>query len=102
MLKLQSWHGHKGKSLQPLFLVQPFSGKQTVVLVQVDEPSNYGVVITQEETGRVERFVEMPRTFVVYKINAGIYLLEQHHCAHDVIGSASAGFTGYCNVWMQS
>jgi len=45
-------------------------------------------VITEEETGRVERFVEMTRTFVVYKINAGIYLLGQHHCAHDVIGSA--------------
>ena len=60
------------------------------------------LVITEEETRRVERFVEMTRTFVVYKINAGIYLLGQHHCAHDVIGSAFAGCIGHCNIRMQS
>ncbi|OEL26723.1 putative mannose-1-phosphate guanylyltransferase 3, partial [Dichanthelium oligosanthes] len=41
------------------------------------EPSKYGVVITEEATGRVERFVEKPETFVGGdKINAGIYLLD--------------------------
>lgn len=42
---------------------------------QVDEPSKYGVVVMEEETGKVEKFVEKPKTFVGNKINAGIYLL---------------------------
>jgi mannose-1-phosphate guanylyltransferase len=41
----------------------------------VDEPSKYGVVVMEEATGRVERFVEKPKIFVGNKINAGIYLL---------------------------
>jgi mannose-1-phosphate guanylyltransferase len=41
----------------------------------VDEPSKYGVVVTEEGTGKVERFVEKPKVFVGNKINAGIYLL---------------------------
>lgn len=42
----------------------------------MDEPSKYGVVIMEQGTGRVERFVEKPKTFVGDKINAGIYLLD--------------------------
>jgi mannose-1-phosphate guanylyltransferase len=41
----------------------------------VDEPSKYGVVVMEESTGKVERFVEKPKAFVGNKINAGIYLL---------------------------
>ncbi|KAF5733839.1 GDP-mannose pyrophosphorylase [Tripterygium wilfordii] len=41
----------------------------------VDEPSNYGVVVMEEKTGKVERFVEKSKLFVGNKINAGIYLL---------------------------
>jgi mannose-1-phosphate guanylyltransferase len=41
----------------------------------VEEPSKYGVVVMEEATERVERFVEKPATFVGDKINAGIYLL---------------------------
>lgn len=41
----------------------------------MDEPSKYGVVVTDEGTSRVERFVEKPKLFVGNKINAGIYLL---------------------------
>lgn len=44
-------------------------------LKQVDEPSKYGVVVTEESTGKVEKFVEKPKIFVGNKINAGIYLL---------------------------
>lgn len=45
-------------------------------VVQVDEPSKYGVVVLDEETGLVKKFVEKPQIFVGNKINAGIYLLK--------------------------
>ncbi|KAF9602920.1 hypothetical protein IFM89_032802 [Coptis chinensis] len=45
------------------------------IIRQVDEPSKYGVVVMEEETGKVERFVEKPKIFVGNKINVGIYLL---------------------------
>lgn len=41
----------------------------------MDEPSKYGVVVLEEETGKVKKFVEKPASFVGNKINAGIYLL---------------------------
>ncbi|XP_072997876.1 probable mannose-1-phosphate guanylyltransferase 1 isoform X2 [Typha latifolia] len=50
-------------------------GEATIMVTKVDEPSKYGVVIMDEETGKVERFVEKPKIFVGNKINAGIYLL---------------------------
>ncbi|OQS02564.1 mannose-1-phosphate guanyltransferase beta [Thraustotheca clavata] len=50
----------------------------TILLTQVEEPSNYGVVITDEDgSGRVERFFEKPREFVGNHINAGIYIFER-------------------------
>ncbi|KAG5125328.1 hypothetical protein JHK82_032065 [Glycine max] len=52
------------------------SGEPFFVLnSDVDEPSKYGVVVMEETTGQVERFVEKPKLFVGNKINAGIYLL---------------------------
>ncbi|THD26762.1 GDP-mannose pyrophosphorylase B [Fasciola hepatica] len=51
-------------------------GKEGSILVtQVEEPSKYGVVVYEQETGRVDRFVEKPIEFVGNRINAGIYLL---------------------------
>lgn len=50
-------------------------GEASIMVTKVDEPSKYGVVILDEETGKVERFVEKPKVFVGNKINAGIYLL---------------------------
>ena len=41
----------------------------------MDEPSKCGVVVMEEATVKVERFVEKPKIFVGNKINAGIYLL---------------------------
>ncbi|WOK93794.1 putative mannose-1-phosphate guanylyltransferase 1 isoform X1 [Canna indica] len=43
--------------------------------IMVTKPSKYGVVVMDEETGKVDRFVEKPKVFVGNKINAGIYLL---------------------------
>ncbi|KMZ60866.1 Mannose-1-phosphate guanyltransferase [Zostera marina] len=50
-------------------------GEASIMVTKVDEPSKYGVVVLEEGTGKVKRFVEKPRIFVGNKINAGIYLL---------------------------
>jgi hypothetical protein len=47
----------------------------TLFVTKVEEPSKYGVVVFDEATGKVERFVEKPQTFCGNKINAGIYVL---------------------------
>ncbi|KER29921.1 hypothetical protein T265_03513 [Opisthorchis viverrini] len=51
-------------------------GKEgSIMVTQVEEPSKYGVVVYDQFTGRVDRFVEKPIDYVGNKINAGIYLL---------------------------
>nr|ACK87007.1 GDP-mannose pyrophosphorylase [Carica papaya] len=50
-------------------------GEASIMVTKVDEPSKYGVVVIEEATGKVEKFVEKPKIFVGNKINAGIYLL---------------------------
>ncbi|VVB10951.1 unnamed protein product [Arabis nemorensis] len=47
----------------------------SIMVTKVDDPSKYGVVVMEEDTSRVESFVEKPKHFVGNKINAGIYLL---------------------------
>jgi cell division septation protein DedD len=47
----------------------------TLLVTKVEDPSKYGVVVIDEATGLVERFVEKPKEFVGDKINAGIYVL---------------------------
>jgi mannose-1-phosphate guanylyltransferase len=51
------------------------NAEATLLVTKVDDPSKYGVVVTDEATGQVERFVEKPKEFVGDKINAGIYVL---------------------------
>jgi len=50
----------------------------TLALIELDDPSAYGVVVIDEE-GRVERFVEKPApgTEPANTVNAGIYLLRR-------------------------
>jgi NDP-sugar pyrophosphorylase family protein len=43
-------------------------------VTKVDEPSKYGVVVYEQQTGLIERFVEKPREYVSNKINAGLYM----------------------------
>ncbi|KAH8506090.1 hypothetical protein Peur_044637 [Populus x canadensis] len=50
-------------------------GEASIMVTKVDEPSKYGVVLMEETSGKVEKFVEKPKIFVGNKINAGIYLL---------------------------
>ena len=51
--------------------------KATIVLKRVDNPLDFGVVIT-DETGRIQRFLEKPSTSEVFSdtVNTGIYILE--------------------------
>lgn len=44
-------------------------------VTKVEEPSKYGVVVCEADTGRIHRFVEKPQVFVSNKINAGMYIL---------------------------
>ena len=43
-------------------------------VTKVDEPSKYGVVVYEQDTGKIDRFVEKPREYVSNKINAGLYI----------------------------
>jgi len=58
MIKFHKSHGKEG----------------TLVVTKVEEPSKYGVVCYERETGKVERFVEKPQVFVSNRINAGLYI----------------------------
>lgn len=50
-------------------------GKEgTILLTQVTDPTKYGVVVSDQTTGKIERFVEKPKNFISDRINAGIYL----------------------------
>ncbi|KAJ6432602.1 hypothetical protein OIU84_019777 [Salix udensis] len=39
-------------------------GEASIMVTKVDEPSKYGVVVMEESTGKVEKFVEKPKIFV--------------------------------------
>jgi len=58
MLKFHKSHGKEG----------------TLVVTKVEEPSKYGVVCYERETGKIERFVEKPQVSVSNRINAGLYI----------------------------
>ncbi|EDQ85317.1 uncharacterized protein MONBRDRAFT_12046 [Monosiga brevicollis MX1] len=50
-------------------------GKEgTILVTKVEEPSKYGVVVSDKDTGCIERFVEKPKIFVGNRINAGLYI----------------------------
>lgn len=50
-------------------------GKEgTIVVTKVEEPSKYGVVVYDKNSGKIEKFVEKPQIFVSNKINAGLYI----------------------------
>jgi len=52
-------------------------GEVTLVLKQVDDPSEFGIVVTGDD-GRVERFLEKPdeEEIFSYTANTGIYVVE--------------------------
>ena len=53
-------------------------GKEgTICATKVDDPSKYGVIVYDQTSGKIERFVEKPSTFVGDRINAGLYLFNE-------------------------
>jgi mannose-1-phosphate guanylyltransferase len=50
-------------------------GEGTILVTKVEEPSKYGVIVTQKGSSCIDRFVEKPKEFVSNRINAGIYFL---------------------------
>lgn len=46
----------------------------TILVTKVEEPSKYGVVVYESDSGKIKRFVEKPKEFVSNKINAGLYI----------------------------
>ncbi|KAF0739733.1 hypothetical protein AaE_008790 [Aphanomyces astaci] len=57
---------------------QSHGGEGTILITKVEEPSEYGVVVTDPEgSGRVDRFIEKPKEFVGNHVNAGIYILNR-------------------------
>ncbi|EFC38171.1 predicted protein [Naegleria gruberi] len=63
-------------SFDELLDYHKYHGKEgTIMVTKVDDPSKYGVVVTQDgKQGEIEKFVEKPKTFVGDRINAGIYV----------------------------
>ena len=53
---------------------KPHGREGTIVVTRVDEPSKYGVVVYDQTTGKIDRFVEKPQEYVGNKINAGMYI----------------------------
>jgi mannose-1-phosphate guanylyltransferase len=45
-------------------------------VTRVEEPSKYGVVVYDNKSGKIDKFVEKPSEFVSNKINAGLYIFE--------------------------
>lgn len=82
---------HLEKSPEPFFVLNsdiicdfPFKelaqfhrthGKEgTIVVTKVEDPSKYGVVVYDADTGAIGHFVEKPKEFISNKINAGLYI----------------------------
>jgi len=50
-------------------------GKEgTIMVTKVEEPSKYGVVVYDQQSGKIQQFVEKPQVYVGNRINAGIYI----------------------------
>eukprot|EP00796_Vickermania_ingenoplastis_P006475 gene6476-4663_t len=53
-------------------------GKEgSIMTTQVTDWEKYGVVVHDEKTGQIQRFVEKPKQFVGDQINAGIYVFNK-------------------------
>lgn len=79
-----------------------------ILIKQVPDPSKYGVVLHDENTFMVKRFIEKPKNFVGDFINAGIYILskkvldliepnQQVSIEKDVFPIMASSNTLYCN-----
>ncbi len=49
-------------------------GEGTLMTTPVTDPSKYGVVMLQQNSSKIAKFVEKPQEWVGDQINAGIYI----------------------------
>lgn len=66
-----------------------------VKVTRVEEPSKYGVVVFEADSGRIHRFVEKPQVFVSNKINAGMYIFNPSMLSRIQVRLSQHGQT-YC------
>ncbi|VDQ02618.1 unnamed protein product [Trichobilharzia regenti] len=60
----------------PLAQAAPYLAGERFFVTKVEEPSKYGAVVHNDQTGLVKRFVEKPSEYIANKINAGLYIFE--------------------------
>jgi mannose-1-phosphate guanylyltransferase len=51
-----------------------------MIVTQVEDPSKYGVVVmqkTDQDQGRIAKFVEKPKEFLTNRVNAGLYIFDK-------------------------
>lgn len=54
----------------------------------MEEPSKYGVVVYDQNSGQISKFVEKPQVFVGSRINAGIYMFNPSILDRIEVGSS--------------
>ena len=78
----------------------------TMMVTTIEDPSKYGVVVYDENSGRVTKFVEKPKIFVNNKINTGLYIfstsildtieLKPHYLEKDIFPKLCREEQLYC------
>lgn len=59
----------------------------------MEDPHKYGVVVFDDMTGEIEKFVEKPKMPISNKINAGIYMFNNEMLDRiEVIGDVTQSF----------
>lgn len=51
-------------------------GKATILVTEVEDPSRFGIVVHNEKTLQVSKFVEKPKEYIGSFINAGMYIFD--------------------------
>lgn len=52
------------------------TGKATILVTEVEDPSRFGIVVHDMETKKVSQFVEKPTVYMGNHINAGMYIFD--------------------------
>ena len=76
MVEFHKAHGAEGTIVVTKVLKSILSAISLIFICQVEEPSKYGVVVYDQATGRIDKFVEKPQEFVSNRINAGLYIFK--------------------------
>ena len=93
LMKFHKSHGREGtvvvSFMRPLMhhLITSLSFRAQVT--EVEDPQKYGVVVFDEISGEIEKFVEKPKVYVSNKINAGVYMFNNEILNRIEVWSAS-------------